>query len=131
LLGGDLFRDHLRGKAHLPREGSIVNLDGKDLLWTTLGRCRLGSSPNPIEEHPIGLDPQIDVLSIHACEVETDPDATFTSIGVHRRSPALRLRVASAGKLVGLALELTVIPFELNDFVQGMYSVRARIALCV
>jgi hypothetical protein len=37
------------------------------------------------------------------------------------------LRVASAGKLVGEAFQLTVKPFKFNDFFQGMILVRPQI----
>ena len=64
----------------------------------------------------------------HPSELKANANATFAAIGVHGRSPALRLRVASAGKLVGKALQLAVKPFEFNDFFQEMILVQPQIA---
>ena len=85
--------------------------------------------PCSFQKQPAGFDPEINIRSLHPSELKANANATFAAIGVHCRFPALRLRVASAGKLVGKTFQLTVKPFEFNDFFQEMILVWPQIAI--
>ena len=129
MLGRDLLRNNLRRQTDLPGKRTIVNLQAEYLLWP--GRYRFGSSPCSLQKQPARFDPKIDIRFLYSSEFKADANATFAAVGVHCRSPALRLCVASAGELIGEPLQLAVKPFEFNDFFQGMILVRPQSHSCI